>query len=384
MKKHLMESPMKYFAAMEDYRKQGYVKHKMINIIAISIAAVICGAEDWYDIEDYGKEKYEWLKTFLDLSDGVPSHDTYNRFFSFANAEALEGCFEDWINAIANLSEGRIISIDGKTLRGSKGADRDTFIHMVSAWCNANNLVLGQQKVDDKSNEITAIPVLLELLVLKGCIITIDAMGCQKEIAEKIADKEADYILAVKGNQKFLLDDIEEAFSNARADDEYTHKEVDHGRIETRTTQIITDVDWICSHQDWKKLYCIIRVFCSRINKKTGVKEEAFRYYISSKKGTAKYFNHAIRAHWGIENKLHWMLDVTFGEDNSKKQAENAAQNFSLISKIALNMIRNLPHDLTRGSKVISAKRKRKMAAWNNKYLLKILLSFNPHESKTI
>jgi len=164
MKKHLMESPMKYFAAMEDYRKQGYVKHKMINIIAISIAAVICGAEDWYDIEDYGKEKYEWLKTFLDLSDGVPSHDTYNRFFSFANPEALEGCFEDWINAIANLSEGRIISIDGKTLRGSKGADRDTFIHMVSAWCNANNLVLAQQKVDDKSNEIRP------LALVKNCI----------------------------------------------------------------------------------------------------------------------------------------------------------------------------------------------------------------------
>lgn len=374
---------MKYFAAMEDYRKQGYVKHKMINIIAISIAAVICGAEDWYDIEDYGKEKYEWLKTFLDLSEGVPSHDTYNRFFSFANPQALERCFEDWINAIANLSEGRIISIDGKTLRGSKGTGRDNFIHMVSAWCNANNMVLAQQKVDDKSNEITAIPVLLELLVLKGCIITIDAMGCQKEIAEKIADKEADYILAVKGNQKFLLDDIEEAFSNTKADDEYTYKEVNHGRIESRTTEVITDLDWICSKEDWKKLYCIIRVFCSRIDKKTGVKEEAFRYYISSKKGTAQYFNDAIRAHWGIENKLHWMLDVTFGEDSSKKQAENAAQNFSLISKIALNMIRNLPHDITRGSKVISAKRKRKMAAWNNEYLLKILLSFNPNESKT-
>lgn len=338
---------MKYFAAMEDHRKQGYVKHKMINIIAISIAAVICGAEDWYDIEDYAKEKYEWLKTILDLSDGVPSHDTYNRFFSFANPKVLEDCFEDWINAIANLSEGRIISIDGKTLRGSKGADRDTFIHMVSAWCNANNMVLAQQKVNDKSNEITAIPVLLELLVLKGCIITIDAMGCQQQIAEKIADKEADYILAVKGNQKFLLDDIEEAFSNAKADDEYTHKEVDHGRLETRTTQVITDLGWICSKEDWKKLSCIIRVFCTRINKQTGDKEEGYRYYyISSKKGTAQYFNHAIRAHWGIENKLHWMLDVTFGEDSSKKQAENAAQNFSLISKIALNMIRNLPHDV--------------------------------------
>jgi len=374
---------MKYFAAMEDHRKEGYVKHPMINIIAISIAAVICGAEDWYDIEDYGKEKYEWLKTLLDLSEGVPSHDTYNRFFSLANPQALERCFEDWINAIANLSEGRIISIDGKTLRGSKRAGSDTFIHMVSAWCNANNMVLAQQKVNDKSNEITAIPVLLDLLVLKGCIVTIDAMGCQKEIAEKIADKQADYILAVKGNQKFLLDDIEEAFSNAKSDDEYTLKEVDHGRIETRTAKVITDLDWICSKQNWKKLACIIMVFSTRINKQTGVKEEAYRYYISSKKGTAKYFNHAVRAHWGIENKLHWMLDVSFKEDSSKKQAENAAQNFSLLSKIALNMIGNLPHDVTRGTKVISAKRKRKMAAWNNEYLLKILLSFNLNEMKT-
>lgn len=314
------------------------------------------------------------------MSAGVPSHDTCNRFFSLADPQVLERCFTDWIKAVANLSEGRIINIDGKTLRGSKAAGSDSFIHMVSAWCNANNMVLAQQKVDDKSNEITAIPVLLELLVLKGCIVTIDAMGCQQEIAEKITDKEADYILAVKGNQKFLLDDIEEAFSNAKADDEYTHKEVNHGRIESRTTKVITDLDWICSKQDWKKLSCIIMVFSTRINKQTGLKEESCRYYISSKKGTAKDFNEAIRSHWGIENKLHWMLDVTFGEDKSKKRAENAAQNFSLISKIALNMIKNLPHDATRGSKVISAKRKRKMAAWNNDYLLSILLSFNPDE----
>ena len=169
--------------------------------------------------------------------------------------------------------------------------------------------MLAQQKVNDKSNEITAIPVLLDLLVLKGgCILTIDAMGCRKGIAEKIADKQADYILAVKGNQKFLPDDIEEGISNAKADDEYRLKEVDHGRIETRTAKVITDLDGICSKQDWKKLACIIRVFSTGINEQTGVKEEAYQYYISSKKGTSKYFNHAVRAHWGIENKLHSMF----------------------------------------------------------------------------
>lgn len=374
---------MKYFAGMEDYRKQGYVKHKLENIIAISIAAIICGAEDWYEIEDYGKQKYSWLSTFLDLSDGAPSHDTYNRFFSLSDPQILEGCFTEWIKAIADISEGRIISIDGKTLCGSKGAGRDTFIHMVSAWCNSNNMVLGQEKVDDKSNEITAIPALLELLVLKGCIVTIDAMGCQQDIAEKITGKEADYILAVKDNQKFLHDDIKEAFSNAKVQDEYVCKELGHGRIETRTTLVIEDSDWVCSKEQWKKLTSLIMVSSTRINKKTGVKEDACRYYISSKKGSALFFHHAIRSHWGIENKLHWMLDVAFGEDDSKKQVQNAAQNFSLLNKIALNMIRNHEPDFMRGSKKISVKRKRKMAAWDNDYLISILLSFGSAHLKT-
>jgi predicted transposase YbfD/YdcC len=371
-----MESPMKYFAGMEDYRKAGYVKHKMTDIIAISIAAIICGAEDWYDIEDYGKKKYEWLKTFLELPSGAPSHDTYNRFFSLSDPVVLESCFAGWIKAIADNGEGRIVSIDGKTLRGSKGAGRDSFIHMVSAWCNTNNLVLAQEKVDDKSNEITAIPELLKLLVLKGCIVTIDAMGCQQDIAEKITDGQADYILAVKDNQKFLYDDIKEAFANSKASDEYTAKELGHGRIETRTTKVIEDLDWVCSKGEWKKLACIIMVFSTRTDKRTGKKEEASRYYISSKKGTALFFHNAVRAHWGIENKLHWMLDVVFGEDDSKKQAQHAAQNFSLLNKIALNMIKSHEPGASSGSKIISAKRKRKMAAWDNDYLVSIFLSF--------
>ena len=370
-----MESPIKYFTSLNDFRQLGKVKHKLENIIAITIAAVICGCENWYEIEDYGKQKEPWLKTFLDLPDGVPTHDTYCRFFMWVNPKKLEKCFIEWIKSVCDITEGRIINIDGKCLRGSKG-DNASLVHMVSAWCNTNNMVLAQEKVDDKSNEITAIPALLEILVLKGCMVTIDAMGCQRTIAEKIVEANADYLLSVKGNQEFLLDDITEAFTYGKTEDEYIEKEVGHGRVESRTTRVITDVNWICNKEEWKKLACIIMVFATRYNKKTGAEEQSVRYYISSKTASAKYFYEAVRSHWGIENKLHWCMDVIFGEDNSKKQAENSAQNFSLINKVALNMIRNYKPDEARGSKKISMIRKRKMANRENDYLLNILLSF--------
>lgn len=370
-----MQSPIKYFTSLNDFRQLGKVKHKLENIIAITIAAVICGCENWYEIEDYGKQKEPWLKTFLDLPYGVPTHDTYRRFFMCVNPKKLEQCFIEWIKSVCDITEGRIINIDGKCLRGSKG-DNASLVHMVSAWCNTNNMVLAQEKVDDKSNEITAIPALLEILVLKGCMVTIDAMGCQRTIAEKIVEANADYLLSVKGNQEFLLDDITEAFTYGKTEDEYIEKEVGHGRVESRTTRVITDVNWICNKEEWKKLACIIMVFATRYNKKTGAEEQSVRYYISSKTASAKYFYEAVRSHWGIENKLHWCMDVIFGEDNSKKQAENSAQNFSLMNKVALNMIRNYKPDEARGSKKISMIRKRKMANRENEYLLNILLSF--------
>ncbi|HEU0143150.1 MAG TPA: ISAs1 family transposase [Nitrososphaera sp.] len=370
-----MESPIKYFTSLNDFRQLGKVKHKLENIIAITIAAVICGCENWYEIEDYGKQKEPWLKTFLDLPYGVPTHDTYRRFFMWVNPKKLEQCFIEWIKSVCDITEGRIINIDGKCLRGSKG-DNASFVHMVSAWCNTNNMVLAQEKVDDKSNEITAIPALLEILVLKGCMVTLDAMGCQRTIAEKIVEANADYLLSVKGNQEFLLDDITEAFTYGKTEDEYIEKEVGHGRVESRTTRVITDVNWICNKEEWKKLACIIMVFATRYNKKTGAEEQSVRYYISSKTASAKYFYEAVRSHWGIENKLHWCMDVIFGEDNSRKQAENSAQNFSLVNKVALNMIRNYKPDEARGSKKISMIRKRKMANRENEYLLNILFSF--------
>jgi len=375
-----MESPIKYFAAMDDFRQLGKVKHTLANIIAITIAAVICGCENWYEIQDYGQQKQPWLKTFLDLPNGVPLHDTYRRFFMRVNPKKLEQCFIEWIQAVSGITEGRIISIDGKCLRGSKG-NNPSFVHMVSAWCNTNNMVLAQQKVDEKSNEITAIPALLEILVIKGCIVTIDAMGCQRSIAEKIVEGEGDYLLSVKGNQEVLLDDITEAFTHGKIEDEYIEKQVGHGRVESRTTRVLTDLSWICNRADWMKLVSIIMVFATRYNKKTGVQEQSVRYYISSKAANAKYFHEAVRSHWGIENKLHWCMDVIFGEDKSKKQSEDSAQNFSLINKIALNMIRNYKPDEASGSKKISMIRKRKMANRDNEYLLNILLSFKTEKN---
>jgi predicted transposase YbfD/YdcC len=370
-------SPIDYFSSLPDYRDPRYVSHKLINIISISIAAIICGASDWYEISDYGRNKKEWLKTLLDIADDVPSHDTFNRFFSCIDAVALEQCFTDWIAAIADITEGRIINLDGKTLRGSKG-NQPHFIHMVSAWCNSNSLVLGQQKVDGKSNEITAIPALLDVLAVRGCTVTIDAMGCQQSIAAKIVEKQANYILAVKDNQKFLHDDIKEAFANEKAVTTFTSTDDLHGRLEKRTISTITNTDWICKPGNWAALHTLIKVESSRENKKTKTLEQATKYFISNKDDTAQYFQNAIRSHWSIENKLHWRLDVAFGEDNSKKQAGNSAQNFSLLSKIALNMIEHHQVDQYDGGKKISVKRKRKMAGWDNDYLIAILLSFKP------
>lgn len=371
-------NPLDHFSSLEDYRDTRYTKHRMLNIVAISICAIICGARDWYDIEDFGKNKVHWLRTFLDIGDSVPSHDTYQRFFSFVRPDSLEQCFSSWIAAIADLTDGRLIHIDGKTLRGSKGADSEHFVHMVSAWCSLNGLVLGQQKVDDKSNEITAIPALLNLLVIKGCVVTIDAIGCQQEIAATIVDQGGDYILAVKDNQKFLHDDIQEAFVNEKNVQHYKAKaELNHGRIENRSISVITNMDWICNAGNWEGLQSLIKVDTAREDKRSGSKQAETRYYISSSKATAEYFHGAIRSHWQIENTLHWVLDVVFGEDASKKQAGNSAQNFSLLNKIALNLLRHYEVPGYTGAKKLSIKRKRNIAAWQNEHVLHMLFKNN-------
>jgi predicted transposase YbfD/YdcC len=294
-----------------------------------------------------------------------------------ADVKALESCFGEWVSSIANSVSERVIAIDGKSLRGSRRQSNAAFIHMVSAWCNSHNIVLGQQKVYDKSNEITAIPTLLETLFIEGAVVTVDAMGCQTAIATKIVKGKADYILAVKGNQEILEDDLREAFKHGKIDEEHTSKaELGHGRIETRTTRVIRDLDWICNRADWVKLYCVIMVLSKRIDKKSGKEEIAERYYISSKKATAVQFNGYIREHWGIENRLHWCLDVAFHEDMSKKRAGEAAQNFSLMLKSALNLLKNHNKDgKDSGGTKISIKRKKLMAAWDENYLMDILFA---------
>ncbi|MFI5333492.1 MAG: ISAs1 family transposase [Candidatus Babeliales bacterium] len=364
-----MDSPIDFFDSLPDPRIDRTRLHELKDIIFITIAAVLSGCEDWNDIELYGKAKEDWLKTFLQLPNGIPSHDTFNRVFAAIDPGALEKCFVEWVQQVAKISEGQIVSIDGKRLCNSGCDGKKSIIHMVSAWSNANNMVLGQLKVDDKSNEITAIPALLEVLELKGCIITIDAMGCQRAIAETIINKDADYILALKGNQGHMLDDVEEAFKETVVEPEYTdmQQEVDHGRIEKRCCRVIDDLEWICKKEEWKDLKSIISIETERYHKHNGKTEREVRYYISSLAADATKLNAAIREHWGIENHLHWSLDVVFGEDQSQKRAGNAAQNFSIITRVALNIIKN-----DKKSR-ISMKNKRHKAGWDNNYLLKLI-----------
>src|SRR4051812_32928580 len=367
-----MTSVMEHFENLTDPRMERRKLHKLHDIIFITIAAVICGCDEWNDIEEFGTIRYDWLKTILELPNGIPSHDTINRVFSLLDPRQLQQCFTSWIQAVAKVAEGSIISIDGKRMCNSGEGGSKALIHMVSAWCGANNMVLAQQKVDDKSNEITAIPALLDILDIKGCLVTIDAMGCQQDIAKKIVSKEADYILAVKNNQEHLCDDLQEAFEQDKNVSSHVQINADHGRIEKRKCSIIRDTDWICKEQNWVNLHTLIKIESERSFKGSQAKAEVHtRYYISShQQGDAAFFNHAVREHWGIENKLHWTLDVAFGEDKSTKQAGNAAENFSFINKIALNLLKQ--HDDKRGARTLSIKTKRKKCGWDKDYLLKV------------
>lgn len=369
-----MAGIIEHFGNLPDPRTKAHkIQHKLIDIVFIAIAAVICGADDWDDIEDYGQAKQNWLKTILELPGGIPSHDTFNRVFSLLEPTALQQSFVSWVQSIAKISDGQIVSIDGKRLCQSGEDGKKAIIHMVSAWSNANKMVLGQLKVNDKSNEITAIPALLDILMIKGCWITIDAMGCQTQIAEKIKQQEAEYILAVKDNQKHLHDDLQEAFKEAKDFESNVQRHSDHGRIEKRTCRILTDIDidWICNNEQWPGLKTLIEITSERTIKSSGIMETQTRHYISSAAATAQKFNEAIREHWGIENNLHWMLDVCFREDDSTKRAGNAAANFSFVNKVALNLL--YQSDEKKGARKLSMKRKRKKADRDNDYLLSIL-----------
>jgi predicted transposase YbfD/YdcC len=364
-----MQTALSYFTALTDPRVDRSKEHLMEEIIFITIAAVICGAETWNDIENYGKAKESWLRQYLQLPNGIPSHDTFNRFFSALDPNEFEQAFLSWIKDISELTDGDVISIDGKSLCGSRAGDSKRAVHIVSAWSKANQLSLGQVKVDEKSNEITAIPKLLNVLVIKGCLVTIDAMGCQREIAGKIIEKEADYLLAVKGNQGCLEEDVERTVRFTKPASEWIEEDFGHGRIEQRKCTLYPDLSFIDNAAAWENLTAIVKIEATRYTKSSGKEEKEVRLYITSSKENAEVIGKGVRSHWGIENNLHWQLDVSFNEDDSRKREGYAAQNFSMLNRIALNLIKH------EQSKKRSVKGKRLDAGWNNEYLLKILMN---------
>lgn len=362
-----MENPLKYFAELKDPRVERTREHLLEEILLIVIAAILSGANGWNEIENYGKAKREWLSGFLTLPGGIPSHDTFNRVFAALDPEELEKGFAAWVGSIARLTAGEVVAIDGKTLRGSRRTGSKAIVHMVSAWANANNLVLGQRKVAEKSNEITAIPRLLQALELTGAVVTIDAIGCQKSIAGQIIEKGADYVLAVKENQSHLLADIKDSFHMLPADAVAEEIDCGHGRVERRTCSVLGDVSLLDAPSEWTALQGLVRIQAERYHKATGKSEQEIRYYITSLKPEAARLNTVIRQHWGIENKLHWVLDVGFAEDHSRKRVGHAAQNYSILNRIALNLLKQDK------SCRLGIHGKRLQAAWDHAYLLKLL-----------
>ncbi len=366
-----------HFSKLTDFRDKRGLRHKLIEIIAIAIIAIICGADEFTEMEAFGKSKEGFLRKILSLPNGIPSHDTFGRVFSLLPPDEFRACFIAWVQTLCTI-HGDIVNIDGKALRHSYDtANEKGMIYMVSAWANANNLVLGQVKVADKSNEITAIPTLLQLLDLRGSLVTIDAIGTQTEIATAIRDSQADYLLALKGNQTNLHEEVKEAFEKLDAKKkamQHTSVQADHGRIEKRTCYVVPAKAYLSPNElaRWKDLQSIIRIE-AHVEYKNGKKAEhqayETRYYISSVGQQAPKLNHAVQSHWGIETKLHWVLDVAFNEDDARVRKGHAAENFAIARHIAINKLKN-ETSCKRGTKA-----KRKTAAWNEQYLLKILTS---------
>ncbi len=373
MEKKSSKSMIAHFLELEDPRIDRTKEHLLIDIIMITICGVICGADDWVGIAKFGKSKKDWFKSFLELPNGIPSHDTFGRVFSLLSPKEFQSCFRNWIQSVAQVFDKEIIALDGKTIRRSH--DRSigkSAIHMVSAWASQNRLTLGQVKTEEKSNEITAIPELLKTLEVSGCIVTIDAMGCQKAIAKQIINQEGDYVLALKGNQGNLLDSVEAFFTKADEDlyeglpvEYYETEDKNHGRIEYRRHWTTNKIDEIYKHKAWKGFNIVGMVESERhVNGEVAIEH---RYYIASIKNDAKLFAEAVRAHWGIENSVHWVLDVVFREDDSRVRKGYSSENLSVIRHIALNLLRQ------EKTAKVGFKNKRLMAGWDNNYLCKVL-----------
>lgn len=357
-----------FFEAIEDHRHHNRL-HKLIDVIVIAICGVVAGADTYEQIENFGKKRKRWLSKFLDLPHGIPSHDTFGRIFERINPNEFQSCFKKWIISVAKQTKGQVVAIDGKTLRRSHDrSNNKKAIHMISAWASSNQVILGQLKTTEKSNEITAIPYLLKLLDLSGCIITIDAMGTQKKIAETIIDKNNDYVLALKENHKTLYEDTVAFFNDMESMkkqgysfEEKTTTDGDHGRIETRKYVTTADIDWLHDKESWPGLQSLGMV--DSIREMNGESSHEKRYYISSLGSNAERFGEAVRGHWGIENSVHWVLDIAFREDESRIRKGCGPENFAAIRHIALNLLRT---DKTfKGS----IKSKRLNAAMDPRYL---------------
>jgi len=361
-----------HFSELTDPRRREGT-YPLINLVTIAICAVICGADDFVAIAEFGRTKKDFLKKFLDLSAGIPSHDRFNAIFAALKPEEFERCLVSWITSLHEITKGQVIAIDGKTLRRSYDkASSKSAIHMVSAWATLNHISLGQTVVENKSNEITAIPKLLKIIDFTGSLVTIDAMGCQTKIARQIVDGGGNYVLAVKGNQKSLYGSIRRFFEDQQQDD-FARVEVrrtgsqehGHGRDETRRYYLCRVPEKLADQERWPQLRAIGMAVNETVRQGKATRE--IRYYILSQWMSAKKFAGAVRSHWGIENSLHWQLDVTFGEDQSRVRKGHADANFSSLRKLALSLLKN------NQTKKVGIKNKRLTAAWDDQYLTQVL-----------
>lgn len=363
-----------HFSALEDPRVDRTKRHLLQDIVTIAICAVLCGADGWVSVALFGQRQEAWLRTFLRLPNGIPSHDTFGRVFSALDPDAFRQCFINWVAAVSPRCEREIVAVDGKTLRRSfdHASDRSA-IHMVNAWASAAGISLGQLATEEKSNEITAIPRLLEMLAVQRAVVTTDAMGCQKAIAKKIVDKEADYVLALKGNQGSLHDEVTRLFDWASQGGpdapELSYRETvdgDHGRIEIRRYWVSDDVTWFAERGDWLGLRSFAMAQAERTRGgKTSIET---RYFISSLPGASEeLICQAIRRHWSVENNLHWVLDVAFREDECRIRNGHGAENLAIVRQIALNLLKQ------ENTAKVGVANKRLLAGWDEDYLMKVL-----------